>query len=277
MKKKLVVSFSGGRTSAYMLWWILNNWADKYEIKVVFANTGKEHEGTLKFVNDCSTNFNVDVIWVEGYPDSEKGWKVKAKVVTYETASRNGEPFEAMIAKLGIPSTNAPFCSDQLKRLTIEDYMRQIGWKRYYKAIGVRADELDRIKTNWRKLRILYPLVHLGTLKRDVIIFFSRMPFDLVIPKNLGNCDGCWKKSFEDLTDIARNDPKVFDWWQLMTDKYSYLNPRNTELEPPFNFYRSNKSPVDIIEMAERPYTELELFPDFKTQADCGDSCEAFR
>ena len=29
VKRRLVVSFSGGRTSAFMLWWLLNEWKDR--------------------------------------------------------------------------------------------------------------------------------------------------------------------------------------------------------------------------------------------------------
>ena len=55
MKETLFVSFSGGRTSAYMCWWLLNNKADVYDFIFIFANTGLEHENTLKFVNQCDT------------------------------------------------------------------------------------------------------------------------------------------------------------------------------------------------------------------------------
>jgi hypothetical protein len=32
---------------------------------VIFCNTGKEEESTLKFVNDCSMHWNVEITWLE--------------------------------------------------------------------------------------------------------------------------------------------------------------------------------------------------------------------
>jgi 3'-phosphoadenosine 5'-phosphosulfate sulfotransferase (PAPS reductase)/FAD synthetase len=61
-----VISFSGGRTSAYMLWRVLqSNNGLPSDAMVIFANTGKEEEATLKFVNDCSVNWNVPITWLE--------------------------------------------------------------------------------------------------------------------------------------------------------------------------------------------------------------------
>ena len=170
-KKKLLISFSGGKTSAYMTWWLYNEWKERHnwDMVTIFANTGKEQEGTLMFVNNCSKQWNIPIIWIEGvYRDvngdkfTDKGWGLSFKIVTFETASRKGQPFEQLISCLGIPSTNAPFCSDQLKRKPIERYLKSIGWKGYYKAIGIRTDELDRINENYKKLKIFYPLAFLN-------------------------------------------------------------------------------------------------------------------
>lgn len=49
-----VVSFSGGRTSAYMLRQVLDNNEDSSDLVITFANTGKEHPATLEFVRGCA-------------------------------------------------------------------------------------------------------------------------------------------------------------------------------------------------------------------------------
>ena len=91
-----VISFSGGRSSAYMLYKILeaNNGLPEDAI-VCFSNTGKEEEATLEFVRDCSLNWNVPIIWLE-YKWADKPAD-RWKQVTFETASRQGEPFMEMI------------------------------------------------------------------------------------------------------------------------------------------------------------------------------------
>ena len=53
-----VVSFSGGRTSGFMLWHIVQAHGGTLpeHVKVVFANTGLEHPATLDFVQAVPTN-----------------------------------------------------------------------------------------------------------------------------------------------------------------------------------------------------------------------------
>ena len=101
-RNRCAVSFSGGRSSAVMtdLLWKNKDWFE--ELNICFVNVGCEHEATLDFVHECSQK-RFPVTWIEPVIDPELGKGVRHRVVTYETASRNGEPFEDYIAKHGIP------------------------------------------------------------------------------------------------------------------------------------------------------------------------------
>jgi hypothetical protein len=289
MKKRLLISFSGGRTSAFMLWWIFNVWEERneWEKLVVFANTGKEKEGTLFFVDECAQEWGIPIVWVEamhkdehGNTFSPKGWQVKSKVVTYETASRKGEPFEEMISVLGIPSTSAAFCSPQLKKKAILHYVEKVvGWEKwsYHVAIGIRADEPDRQKEKDRDQYILQPLAKLFPVDKSWILnWWNQQSFDLDIHPDDGNCDACWKKDLPRHCRIMLRSPQTFDWWEDMTAKYGHLNPRNLKLKPPYNFFRGNLSVQDIRELAPLPQEEIKRRMKQRKISACNESCEAF-
>lgn len=284
-KKKLLISFSGGRTSAYMMWWLYNEWKDRdnWEMVTVFANTGKEVEGTLFFVDECSQEWGIPIVWVEakckdknGVPFSEKGWSVKHKIITYETASRKGEPFEEMISILGIPCQTAPFCSPQLKREPIKSFAKSIGWEDFYTAIGVRFDEQNRVNDNWISNKIMYPLIFNNpTTKRQVKEWWDKQSFDLNIHPDEGNCDNCWKKDFPRLARNMVRVPKTFDWWEEMINVYGGFNPRQED-NPSYTFFRGGKSVMDIREMAKMSQAQLKQLTMFDQIDSCSESCEVF-
>jgi hypothetical protein len=261
LKDKLLVSFSGGETSAYMLWWILKNWSTKYEIKVVFANTGQENEETLLFVQKCSNYFNIEVVWVEAVinPENRKG--TTHKVVNFETASRNGEPFEAVIAKYGIPNPATPHCNREMKLNAINSYMKSIGWKKYYSAIGIRVDEFDRMNAKRKERRLLYPLISEKPMsKAKINQWWNLQPFRLELKGYQGNCKTCWKKSDAKLYTLINENKSQFDFFEQMENKYSSFVPesriklmaeRGEEIPTRTNFFRKNRSVADLVKEAE--------------------------
>jgi 3'-phosphoadenosine 5'-phosphosulfate sulfotransferase (PAPS reductase)/FAD synthetase len=93
-----LISFSGGRTSGFMLWNIIQAHGGTLpkDIYVTFANTGKEAPETLDFVHEIGQKWGVKIHWLELYFGEERP-VYRTKEVTYETASRNGEPFEALL------------------------------------------------------------------------------------------------------------------------------------------------------------------------------------
>lgn len=118
--KPLVISFSGGRTSAYMTKLLQEKYGNKREIITIFANTGKEREETLEFVNECDKSFGFRTTWIESYQHHGQRKSPGFRIVDFESASRNGEPFEDMIRKHGIPNVSFPHCSRELKKRPIE-------------------------------------------------------------------------------------------------------------------------------------------------------------
>lgn len=86
IKGPALISFSGGRTSAYMLHEILKAHGGTLpnDVVVAFANTGKEREETLRFVHECASRWGVYVHWVEWRPkktDREPHWEAWAAVL----------------------------------------------------------------------------------------------------------------------------------------------------------------------------------------------------
>ena len=108
-----LVSFSGGRTSAFMLKRILDAHGGTLppDIQVCFANTGRELEETLSFVEECSRRWAVPITWLEYDPAAPH----HTRIVTHATASRDGEPFRAVIAARGfLPNPVTRFCTSEL-------------------------------------------------------------------------------------------------------------------------------------------------------------------
>jgi hypothetical protein len=259
-KRNLLVSFSGGETSGFMAQYLKNNKSDVYNMVFVFANTGEENEETLRFVDNCDKLFNLDVIWVEADVQHGERSGTKHKVVNFKTASRNGEPFEEVIKKYGIPNQAFPHCNRELKLAPIHSYIKnQLGWKNYDTAIGIRYDEVDRIVADRKKYNIIYPLIEdLRMTKPKINFWWSNQSFRLNLKGYQGNCKTCWKKSKKNLYTIAQENPSYFNFFKKMEDKYGMITPLQREKvtdevgeKKQMTFFRGGVSVDEIIEASK--------------------------
>lgn len=264
------VAFSGGRTSAYMLWMILQACGDKLpeRVKVIFTNTGREMPETLDFVRDVGRRWGIYITWLEWSP-LELGFVV----VDHATASRNGEPFEALIRKKRrLPNQSERWCTEFLKIKTANAYLRSIGWETWTCARGLRADEAHRIKsmptesppidmfddeqgakksrtdrwTNW------HPLADAGVNRPNVIAFWKAQNFDLRLFTTakggcpLGNCDDCFLKGEKHKAMMARDYPKRHAWWEGMETLVGELSGRPADAQ--FSKRHSMRSIREMVE-----------------------------
>ena len=286
-KPKLAVSFSGGRTSAYMARMIQKLNVSDYEIVYTFANTGQEHEKTLEFVDRCDKEWGLGVVWLEAKVNPEKGKGTRHNVVTYETASRKGEPFEDVIAKYGIPNMSCRnHCTRETKLAPMRSYLKSIGFQKCESAIGIRVDEIDRINPDRKKLRLVYPLVEWWpTTKEQILDWWSRQPFDLEIPEHLGNCTWCWKKTLRKHLTLMKDYPEVFEFPERMEREHGMSGALAQATGEPQVFFRKNMSVSDIRELSKKPF---EPFMEQSTQKllfrldpldetnGCEESCEVY-
>lgn len=220
-----LISFSGGRTSAYMLWRILQAHGGTLpdDVHVAFANTGKEREETLRFVHECGTRWGVRVRWLEFVTDLARvGPEGRFEEVGFNSASRKGEPFDRLIErKQALPSNlTGRWCTSFLKILTMSDFMRTQGLEpgSYVEHIGLRADESDRVTLNTAQAKkhgrlTAYPLAAAHVRKDDVLAFWKAQPFDLMLGRGYGNCDHCPFVGDKSRIARARHDPAGVEWW----------------------------------------------------------------
>jgi len=254
MKNKLLVcTFSGGRTSAFMglLLRDLPKYKD-FEKVYIFANTGKELPETLDFINKCDTEWGLNIVWLEASVQDEKGIATTFKIVDYDTANRNGKPFEDMLKKYPLPNNMASNCTRELKQRPIDKFVKSLGYDEVVTAMGIRHDERHRESNNAVKDKIIYPLIYDVKVDNKFIRdWWDRQSFDLGLKDYEGNCDLCFKKSLKKRLTIIQQNPKTAEWWLQMEQNYS------SEEIPRFDL-RTNKSIEQLVEMAKYPFTKAQ-------------------
>jgi 3'-phosphoadenosine 5'-phosphosulfate sulfotransferase (PAPS reductase)/FAD synthetase len=282
-----LISFSGGRTSAFMLWNILKAHGGTLpdDVVVAFANTGKEREETLRFVHECGSRWGVRIHWLEFVSRGE--WRE----VGFNSASRQGEPFSALIAGKGyLPNAVTRFCTSELKVRVMKGFALSLGWQNWSNVIGLRYDEGMRVlrqlaandakKERWTTAM---PMSKARHTKRDVMTFWlgkntdptclvHPLPqgFDLGLRDYEGNCDLCMLKSRGALKRLMRDNPGMSDWWQEREASITMASAKATVAGRRFV---TEYSYADLeMEVATQPFMPG-LLDDEEYDAECGLTC----
>ena len=262
MKDKLLVcTFSGGRTSAFMGQFLkLYKKYKDFDKLYVFANTGKEKEETLEFINKCDKEWSLGLVWLEAKIYKEKGKGTDFKVVDFKTASRKGEPFEEMLKSYPMPNNFASNCTRELKDSPIKKYVKSLGYKEVITAMGIRYDERHRKSNTAKQQNIIYPLCDDTRVDSNFIRrWWDTQCFDLELKDYEGNCDLCFKKSLRKRLTLIKQNPNIAEWWLDMEEKYS------SEKVPRFDL-RTNFSIEQLIQLSKQPFKVIKDKHDINKQ-----------
>ena len=288
IKGPALISFSGGRTSGYMLWHILQAHDGKLpdDVHVCFANTGKEREETLRFVHECQTRWNVPIKWLE-WVDRPKGKDGRATPLSerftevgFNSCSRNGEPFMALCnRKEYLPNAVTRFCTQELKIQVMKWFMQAQGYKRWTNIIGLRGDEMRRVfkalaandagSQPWKNYMPMAkhnssPSGGMAS-ERDVLKFWQEQDFDLGLKPYEGNCDLCFLKGRGKLMAIIRDKPELAKWWSDVEKQTRASKPSGAQFNKDFSYKTL------VIDVNSSPL--LPILEDHEFDAECGLWC----
>lgn len=290
-----LVSFSGGRTSAYMLWLVLcaHGGVLPDYVYVVFANTGKEAPETLRFVYECGVRWGVRIWWVE-FRDRVGPIEQRFEIVTLDSASRNGEPLAALFrARKYLPNAVTRFCTADAKIKVMKWFMQSRGYANWINMVGLRADERKRLvkivlgniakKECWKSV---CPLALAGIIKQHVRKFWlgrnahgrdRRFPlpqgFDLGLLDHEGNCDNCFLKGFLVLAHQERSKPGSLDWWIEQEDAVTAMIEAGEAGNNPAGARFVTEHSYRQIKEYAHSAAELPGIDDIEFGGECGVAC----
>lgn len=206
-----VVSFSGGRTSGYMLRRVLDVGL-RPDVYVLFADTGRERDETYLFVRDVEEHWQVEIHWLH----------------------RPGYFTQLITDRRCLPNPTMRFCSQELKMRPMRDFMRSKGYDHWDSIVGIRADEPRRIakqgeqnEKRSERWTVVMPLAEAGITEADVLAFWRQQPFDLHLKPYEGNCTICFLKHVNKRERIAKERPDLLAWWveqEQRTGQFFRLN-----------------------------------------------------
>jgi hypothetical protein len=278
IEKKKTVSFSGGRTSAYLCIKMIEKFG-RENVDFIYMDTGGEHSKTYEFIKNVDSFFNLNLICLRGNFNQSLGKAHTYDIVDVNDIGPDLGPFKQMVGKYGTPTIASPWCTSRMKQEVHDKYCNdKYGKGNYQTWIGIRCDENKRLRNVGKSDKIRYLAEISDYEKYDILKYWSKMPFDLEINEWLGNCVFCFKKSNLKLAAAAIDEPEMLKDWLDMTNNASNRNKRGSQTSA--NMYRNYMAITDVIAIFEGS-TGDEIKSRIRGSKmidtnSCSESCEIF-
>lgn len=265
---KHVVSFSGGRTSAYLV----SKFKDDPNAIFIFCDTGAEHPNTYTFIKQCVEHFNIDLICLKSVTNQEKGIGVTYKQVSVDSIGWDLSMFADISKKYGAPfNPGGEHCTQHLKTIPFYKYCNEhFGEDNYKTWLGIRIDEKRRLKP---KQGVKY-LAEISPMnKNDILGYWQSMPFDLELDEWLGNCVFCIKKPVNRVALATLSEPELAKQFSAMLEN----NDSNENLKGAI--YRGKITLNGVAKLFDG-YDKEKILSTTRLRRECvtgrGSSCEVF-
>ncbi|MBY5992498.1 phosphoadenosine phosphosulfate reductase family protein [Ferrimonas balearica] len=271
-----VVSFSGGRTSAYLVSLLEEKRkSEGWDVRYMFMDTGAEHPRTYEFIRKVVDHFGIELHCLKTHFPDKLGKGPVPEKLSIDEIGWDLSTWRSMIYKHSTPfNPGGGFCTERLKTEIARKYIRQNWGKEITQWIGIRADEPRRLKEK-PGFRYLAELSDFE--KQDVLDWWSEMPFDLELEEHLGNCVFCIKKNPPKVALAMRDEPELAEEWSSMFEEGGVRDLGRKF--PKEQIYRWHFTPRKLLEtFAEFPRDELmgRVRRTRYLSGGCSESCEAF-
>jgi len=276
---KQVISFSGGRTSAYLVYLMEQKRINEgLDVEYIFMDTGAEHEKTYEFIKRLIKDWGINLTCIRAVTNPKLGVGNTYKIISLNELKPDLQPWIEMTKKYGTPYVGGgEFCTDRMKTTPYKKYCDDtFGKDNYITWIGMRADEPKRLK---KKKNIKYLAEISDFEKDDILKWWGEQNFDLEIEEHLGNCVFCIKKSINKIA-LATKDER-FDAIKF----YTMLNRNDvrvlkTRTAPSAMMYRGKNTLMQIISFYQdipRDVIAATLRKSKRYESgSCSESCEVF-
>lgn len=228
---KKVVSFSGGRTSAYLCHLMIEKYGVD-SVDIVFMDTGFEHPNTYDFIRDCNKWFKSQFTFLRGDFSRPLGGGVNYSVVGICDIGCDGKPFAEMMEKYGVPYIGGMFCTDRMKLKPFKKYCDdKYGKGNYETWLGIRHDEPKRLwgdnkkstKSAYKQLlacgfddyemAVLFTNLRDGSERLEDVDDLSRLAKELINIR-LKSLSKAGLNYLAEISDFEKED--VLSWWSKM-------------------------------------------------------------